>query len=323
MIPFQELKEGEVLEKSTEALSLYYPDVHEEVSLQSSLIRFIDLASSSNKQGKFSLRAMRPAYILHGEPHHETWVVDFSATMAFRQYLHSLLVITEGTDTAYTAVTGRATAAPPSTHDADARTNIFDFELANYIDRVERVEVTFQDYRRYPDWPNIHPPVSSGEDVEIDLPLRLGSVFVPVQTKTSVIEQSYEEGEYDSFHRRWESVKKKRQDTDRNYARKLVENSISREFLLSNGITHVLPIVCTPFPEPVVSDRESYWLRWPSEETLSESIQLPEATVNEAMENQSWAVPRVLTPTELYEFLETTVESELKEKAWRVTSEQD
>lgn len=296
--------------KSTEALRLYYPEVHEEVDLQDSLIRFIDFASSSGKQDQLSLRALRPAYMLHGEAHHETWVVDFNATMVFRQYLHSLLVISDNT---HTAISGGPNVAP-GTHDADVRTTVFDSELANYLGTLDCVEVAFQEHRRYSGSPNIHPPTSPGEDLEIDLPLNVGSVFVPIQTTTSVLDIGYEEGDHEVFLRRWRFVKDKLRDTDRKYANKLVEDPTSNEFLRSTGITHVLPIICTPFPEPVVSTRESYWLR-----SLPEELQ--NAVSGEGfriLQDQSQILPRILTPTELYEFLKTASKAELKKKAWIV-----
>jgi hypothetical protein len=82
---------------------------------------------------------------------------------------------------------------------------------------------------------------------------------------------------------------------------------VSRTFLRSQGVTHVVPVVCGPYADPVVAMRETYWLRPPSGRTF-----------DEVLRSAPHAVPRVLTPDELARFLETADERELKEISTRL-----
>jgi len=161
--------------------------------------------------------------------------------------------------------------------------------------------LAFEDHRISPDLPNVRPPMSAGEDLEIDVPLRIGSAFIPVQTRTAVVEKALDEGDYGAFRRRWRSMKNKRQRTDRMYATKLLNDPVARKFLRREGITHVLPVVCGPYPDPVVAPRRGYWLRSPADEDPQEVFR-----------GRPRATPRILTPEELGEFLGDTDEDELR-----------
>jgi hypothetical protein len=299
---------GKVLETASRSLAEYYPDVRETVTLEQSLARFVSVASSSGKQDLMNLRTIHPSFIIHGEPHQSTWALDFNATMLFIQHVYDLLALTEVSRSA----TSAEDAGTLGSHDADVRTSLFDVEVADYLRQAEGVELAFQEHRKSQDvlvgLPRFHPPVSGrGDDIEIDVPLRVGSVFIPVQTRTSVVRLSYMEGNLDIWHRRWESIKKKRRDTDKQYATKLATDAASREFLLSNGIKYILPILCIPYPEPVCTTRRAYWLRSPADEHRHAVFQ-----------GRTRAVQRILAPDELHSFLNGTDETELRRIARRV-----
>lgn len=63
------------------------------------------------------------------------------------------------------------------------------------------------------------------------------------------------------------------------------------------GGRYILPVVCGPYAEPLISLDREYWLRYPR----FRSSEMPEG-----------AVPRILTPSELKAFLEDTTDLELR-----------
>ena len=71
-----------------------------------------------------------------------------------------------------------------------------------------------------------------------------------------------------------------------------------RGHMRDEGLKYILPVVCGPYAEPLVSLDQEFWLRYPQ---FTGSLERPEK-----------AVPRVLTPKELVIFLENATEQELR-----------
>lgn len=131
---------------------------------------------------------------------------------------------------------------------------------------------------------------------ELDVPLRYGSVLVAVQTWAREVEPRIDEGDYRTIQRRWSKAKEKLAATDRNYTDYLLHDSRGKRHTAKRGLRYILPVLCGPFTEPVVSLKDEFWLRYPS----IQSFDSPEESI-----------PRILTPFELEHFLSTTSEEEL------------
>lgn len=124
------------------------------------------------------------------------------------------------------------------------------------------------------------------------VPLRVGSVFVPARTWTSVGDRSVDEGEYNALRDRWRAVKDKLKKTDRVYREKVRNDPEVRDCLRSQGIRYIFPVSCTPRPEPIATDNPMYWLRSLSSDTFR------------SMQTGTYrAVPRVLTGNKPADFL--------------------
>lgn len=95
---------------------------------------------------------------------------------------------------------------------------------------------------------------------------------------------------------RWNSARDKLRDTDRKYTDYLLRNEEGRKHMRDEGLRYVLPILCGPYAEPLVSLNKDFWLRY------------PRFGVEGGLEG---VTPRVLTPTELVAFLEDAAEQEL------------
>ncbi len=166
---------------------------------------------------------------------------------------------------------------------------------------MDGVELAFPELRPKHGLPNIKFRLAGSREQEVDVPLRVGDLFVPVQTWTSVVEAGVDEGEYEPLHSRWKAVKDKLHKTDKYYADKLRDDPEVRAYLRSQNICYILPIFCTPHPEPIATDRPKYWLRPMTGET-ARNIQ----------RGRYRAVPRILTGIQLAEFLKTASQDELK-----------
>jgi hypothetical protein len=244
-IPQRDIAGGALLEEATTALPLYYPESRSPQELAASLERFVSFASSSGNRDAVSLRRLRPTYLLHGEPHHEDWLVDYAASWQFVREVVRALEISHTT----------RGAADPKRHDADVRTSAFDRELAQYLADVEGVDLAFPDLRPDRDLPNVVFELPAGESQEVDVPLRVGAVLIAVQTMASPSDGDVDEGHADALERRWEAMRRKLKKTDGAYVRKLIGNPEGRRLLTERGFRHVLPVLCTPHPEPVVSSK--------------------------------------------------------------------
>jgi len=271
-------------------------------TLGRSIERFVELAASHEippdaltcgaEPGEelMSLRALWPPSLIHGEEHHEVWIVDFASSDAFLQRLADLVEVTERTRT-----------TDSSDHDADVRTSSFDLQLATHLSRARGIKpASFPDKLKQTGLPNIVFRASDGsgrEVAEIDVPLRLGSVLVAIQTWARDVDKRIEGGDHDALKERWRSVRRKLKKTDEHYARDLVDDQEARRYLKRKGIRYVLPVFCSPFAEPVISTAPKYWLRHPSE--------VPPTAL-------PLALPRVITPPELGPFLDQVTEDELE-----------
>ncbi len=291
LVQQSDIRGGILLDEAQKALSRYYPGYAGGPDLAASLERFVSIASSADKSGSYRLRGMRPVHVVLGEEHQSIWMVDYCASMAFVQDIVDLFGVSRDS----------ATADPPR-DDAYVRTAVFDRQLAQFLESVAGVELAFPELRRVRDAPNIVFSLSSGGEQEVDVPLRVGPVFLPVQTWTSVGNAGIDEGEYEALRDRWIAVKGKLDKTDKLYGSRLRSDPGTRALLRERGIRYVLPVFCTPHPEPVATDRRKYWLRQPS----SDNARAVHA-------GNYRAVPRVLTGGQLAAFLSDADERELEE----------
>ena len=280
-------------------------------TMERSIERFVELAASreipagalaSGEPGEevMNLRALWPPSLVHGEGRHDVWLVDYASSWGFLQRLADLVEITEKTKS-----TGSRD------HDADVRTSSFDVQLAEYLGRSRGVKpASFPDRLKQAGLPNIvfRTGGNSGREVaEIDVPMRVGCVLVAVQTWARDVDKRMEAGDHEALRERGRSVRRKLKQTDKHYARDLIEDDASRRYLKSKGIRFVLPVFCSPFAEPVVSMKPKYWIRHPSE--------VPPNALPASL-------ARVVTPPELGPFLDQTSEAELRDvcerQDWRL-----
>lgn len=277
--------------------------------LDESVRRFVELFASepipeedagapSQAEGVLSLRALWPPYLIHGEARHETWVVDFASTMPVLQRLADLV-----------GVSDRGFNTGSRDHDADVRTSAFDRQLAEHLREGRGVRgASFPDRLAKKGPPNILFRFGDGSgEQEIDVPVRKGSVLVAVQTWASEVDKRIEAGDHGALRERWRRIRRKLKRTDERYAGRVLADPATRRYLVRKGIRHVLPVLCSPFAEPVASADPKYWLRHPS-------VVPPRAPTR--------ALPRIVTPPELGPFLDEATEAELKmiceRNGWRI-----
>lgn len=281
-------------------------------TMERSIERFVELAASrevspdalasGERSGEelMSLRSLWPPSLIHGEERHDVWIVDYASTWGLLQRLADLVEVTE-----------RSRTTDSSDHDADVRTSNFDLQLAERLSRTRGVKpASFPDKLKHAGLPNIvfRAGGNSGQEVaEIDVPVRVGSVLVAVQTWARDVDKRMEGGDYGALKERWRSVRRKLKKTDDHYARALIADPEARRYLKRKGIRFVLPVFCSPFAEPVVSTDPKYWIRHPS--------QVPPNALPASL-------PRVVTPPELGPFLDQTTEEELRRicerEGWRL-----
>lgn len=303
LVSREDLLGGPLEERARGRLPRYTRPGEEPGDLGASVERFVKLARSDGPRPQDEhRRGLWAPYLLHGEHHEETWVVDFLSVLPFTQRLVDLMEISERS---------QSTGAPQ--HDAYVRTSAFDRGLADFLGGTASPagwEPAFPDLRADPGLPNVTVPLSkSGAERELDLVLRRGNVLVAVETWAREADKAIEDGDYGALRRRWRSVKDKLRETDRRYARDLIEDTRSAEILRGEGVRYVLPLLCGPRAEPVASADPKYWLR-------------PRPPVGGTQQEVRGSIPRVLTPTELERFLNTTSESEVagicEESRWVV-----
>jgi len=286
---------GGELERSAAKRLRSLPKEHRDSrGLPESVRTFLGLAAARGPSGaagasgtdKFHRRALWPPWLVVGEDHHEVWLVDFARTVPFVQMLVDHLGVSEKTMTA----AGFA-------HDADARTAEFDRELAAYLlAGVPGARPALADRRRKKGMPNVELPLSGrGDKQEVDVPLRIGRVLVAVQTWARDADKGIEGGDHEALRKRWKAARDKLARTDERYAERLISDPTARGILLKGGIEYVLPVLCGPFPEPVVSLKPRYWLRPPADGAKAPS-----------------AAPRMLEPSELRAFLSGASDDELE-----------
>ena len=127
---------------------------------------------------------------------------------------------------------------------------------------------------------------------DLDCPLRLGSTLILAEVKGKYIGRSPEALVSPKLvERRWNENQKYLKKIDKTAEILAVrrEDSTFREGL--QGIRRILPVVIRSHPEWIPSLDGDYWLRKPTKTDIG--------------------VPRILTPRELKEFLESTTEEEI------------
>jgi hypothetical protein len=288
------------------------PDRANDADLGRSVDRFVSLASSSpgvvpghgpgshtsanpdtapkrgRERGAASARTLGYPYMIHGEPDHDLWVVDYLNTLPFFQGLASQLRFSPS-----------KSVAKARGSDAFARTSMFDALLAEVLKRVPGIEPAFVDDREDLSLPNAKFYFNGrSESREIDVPLRRGEVLVAVQTWARDVDPAMSEGHYRTMQRRWSDAKKKLRDTDRYYTDYLLRHTEGKKRMEEEKLRYVLPVLCGPFTEPVASLEPAFWLRPLSTRSYDEAIE---------------SLPRILSPTELERFLSTASEQELIE----------
>lgn len=278
------------------------PDRADDTNLEQNVERFVAIASSSpnavpgherkslgsastdttpergRERDAASLRILGYPYMVHGEPQHDLWIVDYTNTLPFFQSLAGEMNFLR------------------SKH-AFARTSMFDVLLAENMERVSGVKPAFVDNREEPDQPNAKFYFNGGsENREIDVPLRCGRVLIAVQTWARNLDLKISEGDFGAMRKRWRDAKKKLRETDEKYTDYLLCHAEGKKRMEEEGLHYILPVLCGPFTDPVASLDPEFWLRPLSKRSYDESLE---------------ALPRILSPAELERFLSTASEEEL------------
>jgi hypothetical protein len=225
--------------------------------------------------------------MIHGTDEHDYWIVDYLMTIPFIRGIVNEIVFSRS---------GSTTSSNES--DTFVRTSVFDAHLARELVGIPGYEEVFSAHRTNLNLPNAMFYFNErAESREIDVPVRLGQVLVAVQTWTPTVNVRTMAGERRAMESRWIRAKDKLRDTDRKYTDYLLGNDEGRGHMLGEGLRYILPVVCGPYAEPLVSLEPEFWLRYPP-------FGSPEVTEE--------AVPRILTPPELAAFLEDATEQELR-----------
>lgn len=306
-VPRDVLLGGPLEEVAKEELIEAYPERSSD-DLSQSVRRFVALASSSDdidteiapvrhanrERDAEADRTLGYPYMIHGSKEQELWTVDFVNTIPFYQSLAGQLRFSPSKKT---TGSGRS--------ESYDRTSVFDARVAEMLTSVSGIEPAFEGLKQEdniekedPELPNITFRLPGGDSREIDVPLRYGSVLVAVQTWAREVDPRIDEGAYKQLQRRWDKAKEKLENTDTYYTDYLICNPVGREHMEHEGLSYILPVLCGPFTEPVVSIEDKFWLRYPD----MDSFDSPQESI-----------PRILTPSELEHFLSTTSEEELIE----------
>lgn len=305
-IPHEVLVEA-LEEIGQEELAAAHPG-HSGDDLAPSVQRFIALASPPSdledevmpvahvkrERDAGSDRTVGYPYMIHGSTGHELLLVDFVNTIPFYQSLAGQL---EFSETKKTTGSGKS--------DSYERTSVFDERVAEILTSLPEVELAFQRedpasgiVKEDPSLPPVTFRLPGGDNREIDVPLRYGSVLVAVQTWAREVDLRIDEGDYKKLQKRWNKAKEKLERTDRYYTDYLLCNPAGRNHMETEGLKYILPVLCGPFTEPVVSTNHTFWLRYPA--------MSPSGSPQES-------IPRILTPAELERYLSTASEEELVE----------
>ena len=252
------------------------------------------VAHAKRERDANSARTVGYPYMIHGSTKNKLLLVDLVNTIPFYQSLAGQM---EFSETKKTTGSGQ--------HDAYERTSVFDERVAKILTALPEIELAFQ---REDPASGIEkedsglPPVTfrlpGGDSREIDVPLRYGSVLIAVQTWAREVDLRIDEGDHKKLQKRWDDAEKKLKRTDKYYKDYLLSDPAGNNLMEREGLKYILPVLCGPFPEPVVSIKDKFWLRYPD----INSSDAPEESV-----------PRILTPSELEQFLSTTTEDELVE----------
>ncbi len=274
--------------------------------LERSVDRYVRLASStpdtpalraapataesprSDPDASATVRSTFYPYIIHGTDDQEYWIVDYLMTVPF---IRGMVNEIEFSPSASTTSSGN--------HDASVRTSVFDAHLAAALVEIPGYREAFAAHRPDPNLPNVVFFFNEGaESREIDVPVRVGEVLVAVQTWTPAVNRRTMAGERRAMEKRWNSARDKLRDTDKKYTDYLLGDDEGRGHMRSEGLTCILPVVCSPYAEPLVSLMGEFWLR-----------PLPLGSPETQVEG---SVPRILTPSELIGFLGDVTEQDLK-----------
>jgi hypothetical protein len=304
VVPRDSLLGAPLKEAARSYLASADPDHADDADLGRSVERFVALASSSadavpghereshgsagtatapewgRERDAAAPRTLGYPYMIHGGPDHDLWVVDYVNTLPFFQSLAGQVRFSR------------------SKH-AFARTSMLDALLAERLERIQEIEAAFVDNREEPDLPNAKFYFDGGsENREIDVPLRRGTVLIAIQTWARNLNLRVSEGDHRAMRRRWSDAKKKLEDTDKHYTGYLLRHADGQRRMEDEGLTHVLPVLCGPFTDPVASLKPEFWLRPLSTRSYEDALE---------------SLPRILSPAELERFLTTVTEEQLRE----------
>lgn len=295
----EDLRGGSLLNAAREELTRTAGPIQSMQSLEESVVRFVELASSSGPlareeedratAGTDAVRIPTYPFMIHGEEGHELWLVDYFSTLSFFQGLIGRLEFSSSKKT-----TGLRDS------DAFTKTSIFDSHLAGMLGAVPGVKEALTKHRD-PDTPWL-PNAKfrfGGKNREIDVPMRVGKVLLAVQTWTPEADPRIEAGNGKAMSRRWDKIKGKLDKTDERYTDYLLRHPEGQRLMREEGFQHVLPIVCGPHPEPAASYETGFWLRQPSHDSAGQLRPPP-------------PVPRIATPPELAYFFYTATEEDLR-----------
>ena len=129
------------------------------------------------------------------------------------------------------------------------------------------------------------------DEDDLDCPLKVGSTLVLAETKGHRLHYETESVGRRFLEERWKDTHgylDKIDETAKKVAERQHEKDL-RERL--NGVERILPVLCRPYPEWIPSSDREYWLRPPTRDERG--------------------VPRILTPKELKEFLESATDDEI------------
>lgn len=121
---------------------------------------------------------------------------------------------------------------------------------------------------------------------EADLSFRVGTVYIPVDVKAYLVSVEFDRGDHNAVQGRWHYVTEWVEQAEELGQSLKSQPTGSNYDLLRDGLTHVLPIICSPFHEYIGDLDRKFWL----DDTT----------------------PRVATPAEIVQFLTSHSEEQLK-----------
>ena len=128
---------------------------------------------------------------------------------------------------------------------------------------------------------------------DLDFTFALGNVLVLADAKAELLRYPTETMYRNAVQTRWKDTREYLEKIKETAQLLAVQRNRSNFSKGMAGIEYILPLVCRPYPEWVLSLDDTYWLRKPHQEA------------------EDPGVPRVLTPGELRVFFEGMTESEL------------